>query len=120
MKRTFKDIFPILLLITGLVIFSHAVIPHDHHNDNSIEHHEHNNNSNSEHCHLLNHITIDKAISISGKIASHNRLDITATHVTGLCTKKPILTSIYLSDRVNLPDYFVCNKNTPSRGSPII
>ena len=55
-----------LLLVAGLVIFTHSVIPHDHHYDvacDTEQHEEHSSQSDSPmHCHFLNDIVFDDAI----------------------------------------------------------
>ena len=66
MKKKWKNNIKQLLLITGLIILVHAILPHDHHfhieHFSSMEHqHEHHSNKLPVHCHFFNDITIEKS-----------------------------------------------------------
>ena len=110
--------------MTGLVIFSHSVIPHDHHYEVACEteHHDsHNEDSDNEpiHCHFFNDIVFDKVnISFNKSIVSN----LSSAYII------LIISDVYCDDfknnetfntNDNLPDYKVNIENSPTRGSPI-
>ncbi len=126
MRKKYENITSILLLIVGLVIFSHSIIPHDHHYNSSvsdIEHHHHNDNDSGDepiHCHYFNNIDFDK---------------VRTNNVTNIIKELPILYTVifdeifeldinyqvnnYINLNDNLPDYCVLISISPTRGSPL-
>ncbi len=62
MRKEFKNSIPYFLLIAGVIIFFHAILPHDHHyaadNTPRTTHSQHPDNS-PIHCHALNDLITD-------------------------------------------------------------
>ena len=61
MKKDLKNRIPYFLLLAGIIIFFHTILPHDHHYaaDNTPQTtHSHPDNS-PVHCHTLNDLIID-------------------------------------------------------------
>ncbi len=123
MNRKFRYIKLILVFLLGFTLISHAVIPHDHHYDNSdIENHHNDNNSEKEsnHCHYFNNIDFDK---------------VRNNNFTKVIKELPIIFTIVFSDffnvnlshqinnfinaNNNLSDYSSLLSISPTRGSPI-
>ena len=125
MRNIYKNIFSLLLLIAGLVIFSHAVIPHDHHYDAACEteHHEHHDDEEEGrhpmHCHFLNDIVFDDVVLI-GNQSGFNipSTDLPDFHPVKIWVYNNLLARLAILEKHNLPDYSVFIKNSPTRGSP--
>lgn len=125
MRKKFKNIIAFFLLITGLVMFSHSIIPHDHHYNiiGNLSNYEHHNNEKSDnnpiHCHFFNDIVIDKIISNTNQ----NLFKYLTSNIKILLNTKlyfdnnPLTKTAFLNIN-NLPDYFVLIESSPTRGSP--
>ncbi len=124
MKQQYKNIFSLVLLIAGLVLLSHAVIPHDHHYNevcDSQHHQDHDADHESPmHCHFLNDVVFDDVI------LSFNHIDIKDFPVLYSFSFNTIIkdddiynTSLQYINLDNLPDYFVFIEQSPTRGSPL-
>ena len=124
MKREFKNIISFFLLITGLVIFSHSIIPHDHHYDvMNTTHHEHHNDENSGsepiHCHYFNEIIFDKTIlSFNNQILKQIPTNFALIFDNKFSLDNNLSPKTLFFKKDNLPDYFVFIENSPTRGSP--
>ena len=119
MNKNYKNITSIVLLIVGLIIFTHSVIPHDHHYDFSSDV-EHHHNDNPIHCHYFNNIDSDK---------------VRTNNFTNTMKELPVLYAVILSNLFDLdlhsqvnnfislndntPYYCVLISNSPTRGSPL-
>ena len=66
MKNINKNSIPVFLLLIGVVLFLHSILPHDHHyqDDAVLQHSEDNNPHQDEeeplHCHFLNELIFNK------------------------------------------------------------
>ena len=123
MKKSLQNIIVFLLLIAGLTIFLHSVIPHDHHyNQNcDINHHQHpqdDENTQPVHCHLFNEIIVDKAITSHQLMVKLNLTDLREVFVFNFTQKISFKKQNFFIPRNNFSDYFVFLENTPTRGSP--
>ena len=124
MKQQYKNIFSLLLLIAGLVLLSHAVIPHDHHYDVACdtEHHEHHDTDHESpmHCHFLNDVVFDDVVM------SFNHIFIKDLPILFTVIFSPIIegerlnqSNLQFIESDNLPDYLVLIEHSPTRGSPL-
>lgn len=123
MRKQYQNIFSMMLLFAGIVIFAHSIIPHDHHFDMNIEaehqQEQHENHDSPLHCHFLNDIVFDKVV-----------ISFNQTVVKNIPALNAILFSLNNSDEQaanhylsiiksdNLPDYQVFLAHSPTRGSP--
>jgi len=125
MAINYKNIISIFLLITGLVMFSHSLIPHDHHYDNHIEttHEEHQEKDASGnepiHCHFLNDIVNNKISTSHQSIVK--QITLLFNYIPDLnldFENTPVLKAIFYND-FYYPDYLTYIDISPTRGSPI-
>jgi hypothetical protein len=127
MREIYKNTFAYILLIVGLIIFSHSIIPHDHHYTNVCEtkhdaHHGHEDAANDPvHCHFLNDIIIDKAITYhSSNITDHLPLLFTIIYQVDEIDDNQSFTVIRFLDDDGLPNRQIFIDVSPSRGSPVL
>ena len=124
MKQQYKNIFGLVLLIAGLVLLSHAVIPHDHHyNEVCDSHHHQDHDADHEspmHCHFLNDVVFDDVV------LTYNQVDIkylpllfTYVFDTIIENEGLLQSSLQFAKSDNLPDYLILIKHSPTRGSPL-
>jgi len=124
MKQQYKNIFSLLLLIAGLVMLSHAVIPHDHHYDVACdtEHHEHHDTDHESpmHCHFLNDVVFDDVVLSFNPIIIKD-LPVLYTFIFNIIIEDESLNQCNLQfiESDNLPDYLVLLEQSPTRGSPL-
>ncbi len=120
MKKVLKNISLVALLLVGVAILSHSIIPHDHHYELA-SNLEHNHNDKSPiHCHYLNHIDLDK---------------ITTNNFQKIVKKLPALIAVFSFNENNIQKVFISfishkALNTfhpnailsisPTRGSPLV
>ncbi len=125
MKIRYKNITSIFLLITGLVILVHLIIPHDHHYDNLSEetHNEHQekNDKGQEpiHCHFFNDVVVNKAVVSYDNIVK--QISILYAYVSELnfdFDHNTILNAIFYKD-FYYPDFLAILSVSPTRGSPL-
>lgn len=124
MRQQYKNIFALLLLIAGFVIFSHSVIPHDHHYDTSCdtEHHEHNENEHDSpmHCHFLNDIVFDEVVLSFSHIIIKDSPTLYILSFNELIIDESLeCSSLLFINKGSLPDYIVHLEHKPTRGSPL-
>ena len=126
MAKKYKNTISIFLLITGLLMLSHSVLPHDHHYDNFVEvnHNEHQekNNKGQEpiHCHFFNDIVVDN----SNSTANQNlvkQIILLFSYIPELnidFENTPVHKTIFYDDfhYPNFPSYIDVS---PTRGSPL-
>ncbi len=124
MRKRIKNINLLLMWLIGLMFFTHAVIPHQHHFDSIYEHNQHGSTHNSEpheesplHCHAFNDLIIYKTVSF-------NNITVTPVY-TAISVENLLMPRIKNSteDITNslqdkLPSKETLLKNTPTRGSP--
>lgn len=129
MKRMGKNNKFVLILLAGLVMLLHAIIPHHHHFDS---YSDHNNTNKTEttgessteantHCHALNNIVFTKANSISlDTNSAFNALlfVITAFNLIKLCNYGVLLTTFPIKDIVILKQYL--STDLSFRGPPAL
>ena len=122
MKQFSKNIKIYLLLIIGLVIFSHAVIPHDHHyNANSeLEHnHDHENSKSDFHCFFFNDIIKDETVS-NVKISGLNIFSISFTlFIEDYDNENFFFQTLFIDKTSYSTNCFTYSKIYPTRGSPL-
>jgi len=113
------------MLIIGLVIFSHSIIPHDHHYDivTDIDHEEHHGKDKSGHepihCHYFNDVVISKvSISVQQPIKQILKIIGTISSLEIDYRKNTFLKAIFFSDFI-FPEYFAFLDTSPTRGSPL-
>jgi len=122
MKINYKNIIVFFLLIIGLVIFSHSIIPHNHHYNNAVatKHNEHNEDKSANtHCHYLNDIIISN-ITLSVNYLFKQTLK-NIGYISDLeidYRKNTFLKAILYSDFI-FPEYFAFLETSPTRGSPL-
>ena len=127
MREIYKNTFAYILLIVGLIIFSHSIIPHDHHYTNvcETEHDAHQGHEDADndpvHCHFLNDIIIDKAITNhSSNITNHLPLLFTIIYQNvEIDDNQPLTVKRFLDDD-GLHDRQTFIDVSPSRGSPVL
>ena len=127
MSNKAKYIFSYLLIAVALAIFSHSIIPHDHHKDIldelSHQHEEQHSGKQDAHCHYLNNILVNK-IQTETKKTQNNKPNsnyISAGNVVFLCNTKTnfLVTNLNRQNQYNkLKQLKLLLKNTPLRGSP--
>jgi len=127
MREIYKNTFAYILLIVGLIIFSHSIIPHDHHYTEVCEtehdtHQGHEDATNDPiHCHFLNDIIISKAISNINLNSINNLLLLFITiYQNDEIDDNQSLTIIRFLDDDGLPDRQTFIDVSPSRGSPVL
>jgi hypothetical protein len=124
MNSIYRNFISILLLFAGVVIFSHSVIPHDHHYNATCdtEHHEHHDEGSESpmHCHFLNDIVFDEVIISVNQIMVKD-LQNTIITLFSLIPQTDIKANkgVRFVYKASLPDYQLFIKQSPTRGSPI-
>ena len=126
MQKEYKNIISIFLLITGLVILSHSILPHDHHynyltQENHNEHSEKDDSGHEPiHCHFLNEVILTK-ITISQ--ISNIQYVSAANSLLRICKLDDSNLSVLpntIADSYQLYDYIVFIDSSPTRGSPLV
>ncbi len=122
MKRNYKNIIAFFFLIIGLVIFSHSIIPHNHHYNHAVatKHNEHNERDKPDntHCHYLNDIIISNitlSVNYLFKQSSKNIGYISDLEID--FSRNKFLKAIFYTD-FYFPEYFAFLDTSPTRGSP--
>ena len=124
MAKKYKNTISIFLLITGLVMLSHSILPHDHHYDNfaEVNHNEHQekNEKGQEpiHCHFFNDVVINKITSSSQSIVK--QITLLYNYISELnfdIEDNSVIKTIFYNDFYypNFPTYLDIS---PTRGSP--
>jgi len=112
----------ILSLAIGLLILSHAIVPHDHHYDVSETSEHHNNqeeNNNPAHCHLLN--TLDYVLIKSNVQVSVKKTTPNFTFTLNDFNIRSLTKGIKLFVKVSIEkNYFYYAQSIPVRGSPFV
>ncbi len=126
MQKGIKDIRVFLLCFTGLVFFSHAVIPHYHHFNSILEynhlatHKDGHSGNHPLHCHSLNDLATDETVISTNKISLGKTLsDIAAINNIRFQYSGSFHERINSSATYDSILSFVFLKNSPSRGSPV-
>ena len=118
--RKRKNIINLTLMwFIGLLLLSHAIIPHHHHFDSIFDHKQQTEHSDehSQHCHAFNILFSDNVDSFIKSISIHN--DINSVIFYGdlapqLCNHKP-----NVKQKNELPLGELCLNICPTRGSPV-
>jgi hypothetical protein len=124
MRKEHNNITLLFLLITGLVIFSHSIIPHDHHysfNEDK-EHHDNEDANNHEpvHCYILNEIIVDKPATSSTQSLSNQLALVTFQVLFSIFElNNPVFSKHPFPDNEAQPTLLVLIKTSPTRGSPL-
>ena len=125
MAKKYKNTISIFLLIIGLVIFSHSILPHDHHYENHLEttneEHQEKNEKEQEpfHCHFFNDIVINKITSSSQSIVKPISLFILYITNISFNFTEGFFNKSFTSQIFHFPDRLFLSKNSPTRGSPL-
>jgi len=124
MRKKHNNITLLFLLITGLVIFSHSIIPHDHHYSfkGDKEHHHDEDATNHEpvHCYVLNEIIVDKPAASAGQSLADNLPMITTQVLSSIFElNNPVFSKHPFPDNEVQPALLVLIKTSPTRGSPL-
>lgn len=124
MRKIYQNIFSVLLLFAGVVIFSHSIIPHDHHYDQSCdtEHHEHHDTDHDSpmHCHFLNDVVFDDVVISSNQtVVNNNPSQYIILFSLNNLEEQTAKHCLFLIKSDNPPDYQVFLEHSPTRGSPI-
>ena len=126
MSKKQKNKISIFLLITGLVLFSHYVIPHDHHYDNFAEaNHNEQQGKNKKghepiHCHFFNNIVIDNNSSTANQNLV-KQITLLFSYIPELYfnfENTTVLKSIFYND-FHYSNFLVYIDISPTRGSPL-
>lgn len=127
MLRKSKNINLIILLLSGIIIFAHAIIPHDHHygyNTETTKHHEEQNHSGTNnllHCDALNNFIIVKSEVKINKIQQFKSFSgndiLKQLHISDFKFTEKAIT--FPENYLQLPKY-IFSKIEPARGSPEI
>ena len=121
MHKRRKKIKLSLVWLIGLMLFSHAVIPHHHHFDSVFEHSQETNHSDekSQHCHAFNDLyAIDIVVSFNNISINDNILFI----ISNSDLDDWVLFSEKKTDtdkKRDIPPEEKYFNNSPTRGSPI-
>lgn len=121
-RKRIKNIITFFSILIGLVLFSHSVIPHDHHFDIFDKHDAHHNDNSSEdnqaHCFYFNNVVIQKSFS-SSKIVLKKNIKANSFVLTNIIKHEALYHSKNLIDDYY---YYPVNKillsSSPTRGSP--
>ena len=118
MLRKTGNINLLILLLSGMIIFAHAIIPHDHHYS---EAQKHSDKNHLLHCDALNNLIILKSEVKISKIQEFKsfsgndilkQLHISDFEFTGRTITFP-------ENYLQLPKY-IFSKIEPARGSPVL
>ena len=122
MKRNIRNTGLVFLFIATVAFFMHSVIPHDHHYDNSCEKHQTEKHQDKEpvHCHLLNHIVLEKHIFRleQTKLIAPVLILFSEPESELLLSQKGNQFNAYGSRAIIEPFFFITK--SPTRGSPIL
>ena len=124
MIKKLGNISLFVLWFAGLLIISHAVIPHDHHSDYSSDHHNKTEKSNSGHfvhCSFLNSIIVENTVSVKNKVSENKKTPDTDNSEKFNC---PVCVNtefeIFFSYKKNFTKQVFYKENIPTRGSPVL
>lgn len=120
MKKIFKNTTLFFILIAGLVIFLHSLIPHNHHYnlaDDLADEQQNDEDSVPIHCHFLDYVTVDQTTqkTVIQKVVQQPVLFV-------------VLSSFNFKEKLNKQPSFINSdpksdlltfiKTSPTRGSP--
>ncbi len=125
MNKRHQNINLLVTVILGLLIFSHAVIPLDHHlPENNTSRHtktpDKQNSGNAIHCYVLNNIIFQKInISVENyvKIQKNTGFNVFKNHEFSFIKFSAAEKKLLKGQCFNLPEY-IFSKIEPARGSP--
>ncbi len=125
MSKISRNTALFFILIAGLVIFSHGVIPHDHHFNAANDLLDRQNNGTNQnkiplkHCHFLDFVTVDKVLKkhTVQQVVFQPTL-LTAYSYIGHSEQQGSNRHLLLSGV--FPELELFAKNTPVRGSPFL
>ncbi len=124
MNKKAKHIITYFSLFIGLVIFSHAVIPHDHHfqifnNHSHTGDDDDNSGKNHAHCFYLNDVIIQKS-DLSSNIINQKHVNAKDIAIKGNIKEQESLSlaEIVLNDNCYCFENDALLISAPVRGSP--
>ena len=125
MVVNYNNKISIFLLVIGLVMFFHSLVPHDHHYDNHIEttHEEHQEKDASGneplHCHFLNDIIVNQASTSNQTVVKQISLCVLYITTVKSNTIRDLFCESFTAQIIHFPDRLFLSKNSPTRGSPL-
>lgn len=121
MQKGIKNINITLVWLIGLMLFSHAVIPHHHHFDSVFDHSHQNeqSDSNSKQCHAFNYLLVDEAriITVDNSTYDNHLFAIFNNESDSWFTDANPKSVICQKLHISVVEFYF--DNTPTRGSPI-
>ncbi len=123
MRKKIKNIITFFSLFIALVIFSHSVLPHDHHFDLACTHthDDHNNDNSSEnhaHCHYFNNIIIQKS-HLASKIAIKKLEKVKIFAIKNILVQESLFVPKNdIDNSFYYPFSEILTYTSPTRGSP--
>ena len=122
MKRNIRNTGLVFLLIATVAFLLHSVIPHDHHYDDSCEKHQSEKHQDKEpvHCHLLNHIVLEKHVlrTEQSKLTSPVLILFSEADYKLLLSQKSTRSNAHGSRAIIDSFFFITI--SPTRGSPVL
>jgi len=125
MRKVLNHIIHFVLIIAGLVIFSHSIIPHDHHyeiacNDSKDEFPDHQHSpEHPVHCHLFNEIIIDNSIIAQNQeIIRHSQMLFACVYQLNLHPEVVKYINAVFGEKIQFQNTIEIVKGSPTRGSP--
>ncbi len=120
MEKIFKNTTLFFMLIAGLVVFSHSVVPHDHHYnlaDDLADEQQNDEERVPIHCHFLDYVTVDQTIQKTAvqKIVQQPVLFVV---LSGFTFEEKSNTQTYFLKSDHKSDLSTFIKASPTRGSP--
>ncbi len=123
MKKKIKNTITFISLFIALVIFSHSILPHDHHFDifsmdvhNS--HSEDSSDKNPVHCFYFNNVIIQKSIT-SSNIAIKKLVKVKVFAIKNILVQEALFAPNNYSDNsFYYPVNEIFSYTSPTRGSP--
>ena len=122
MRKIFKNISLLFLLIAGLVVLSHSFIPHDHHYDlaDDLADRHHNDAENEPlHCHFLDFAMVNGSVqkAVNQKVVMQ---PVFFSVLSLPFDKKESFRPAYLIKSDFKPVLFIFVSSSPVRGSPLV
>ncbi|HEB62158.1 MAG TPA: hypothetical protein ENI82_03305 [Bacteroidetes bacterium] len=120
MRKKIKNTITFISLFIALVIFSHSILPHDHHfllvgtHDNNDDGSE----KKSAHCFYFNDVIIQKS-SLSSNIAIKKLVKVKVFAIKNILVQEALFApNNYSDDSFYYPVNEIFSYTSPTRGSP--
>jgi len=123
MRKKIKNTITFFSLFIGLVIFSHSIVPHDHHLsifDIYNTHNENNPDKGFAHCFYLNNVVIQKSFT-HFNIAKKKPVKAKIFTVKSIAKKEVVFFINNINDdNLYHPVNTILSYSSPTRGSPFL